>query len=105
MLKCANRLIRSWNGPAIIQGDFNQDISANADIAELFTGGWVDAHDISVRSHQHTKKNPHVSLPMEVFHITPKSFVTPLLPTASFTAMHGMISYLRLIQRWYPLVN
>ena len=56
MLKCANRLIRSWNGPAIIQGDFNQDISANADIAELFTAGWVDAQDISVRIHQHTKK-------------------------------------------------
>ncbi len=56
MLKCANRLIRSWNGPAIIQGDFNQDISANADIAELLTAGWVDAHDISVRIHQHTKK-------------------------------------------------
>ena len=56
MLKCANRLVRSWNGPAIIQGDFNQDISANADIAELFTVGWVEAHDISVRVHQHSKQ-------------------------------------------------
>ena len=36
MLKYANRIVKSWTGPAIIQGDFNLDISANADIAQLF---------------------------------------------------------------------
>lgn len=56
LLHCANRVVKAWQGPAIIQGDFNQDIAANADIAELFQAGWVDAHDVSVQCHGHSKK-------------------------------------------------
>ena len=73
MLKCANRIVKSWTGPAIIQGDFNQDISANADIAQLLATGWVDAHGVSVQIRDHVKKPAHVSHPMGAHPISPKS--------------------------------
>ena len=78
LLQCANRIVRSWHGPAIIQGDFNQDVSANADIAELFNVGWVDAHDISVQVHQHPKKPTCITSNGGTSHNT-KIFCNPIV--------------------------
>lgn len=78
MLQCANRVVKSWKGPAIIQGDFNQDIATNAAMAELFTAGWVDAHDVSVSIHNHLKKPTCITANGGVSHNT-KIYCNPIV--------------------------
>ena len=56
LISTACDLIRDWRGPAILAGDFNQEIKDFEQIQHLLTIGWVDAQDLSVQKFCHNKK-------------------------------------------------
>ena len=56
LVSTACDLIRDWRGPAILAGDFNQEIKDFEQIQHLLTIGWVDAQDLSVQKFCHNKK-------------------------------------------------
>lgn len=49
LLECAAHLIRSWKGPAIIAGDFNQNIFQLDVVQNLIHNGWEDGQTLHHR--------------------------------------------------------
>ena len=49
-------IIDDWHGPAILAGDFNQNVEFYTSIQKLIQKGWHNAQDLSVQKHGHPKK-------------------------------------------------
>lgn len=51
----AVQTISEWKGPAVLVGDFNQDVTGFQSIQRLLQRGWKDAQELSVQVHGHPK--------------------------------------------------
>lgn len=49
LLECAASVVQNWKGPAIIAGDFNQDILQYDVVRKLFQSGWDDGQTLHNR--------------------------------------------------------
>lgn len=49
LLECAASVVQNWRGPAIIAGDFNQDILQFDVVRKLFSCGWDDGQTLNNR--------------------------------------------------------
>ena len=49
LLECAASIVQNWKGPAIIAGDFNQDILQYDVVRKLFSSGWDDGQTLHNR--------------------------------------------------------
>ena len=65
LLECAFHLAQSWNGPAVIAGDFNQDILEFEVVQRLIACGWGDGQTLHHRRYG-TPIQPTCVLPQGV---------------------------------------
>ena len=56
LINHAVQTICEWKGPAVLAGDFNQEIGTMQSIQKLLRKGWKDAQDLSVAMHKHPKR-------------------------------------------------
>ena len=56
LINHAVQTVTEWRGPAVIVGDFNQEIENMQSVQRLLQKGWRDAQDLSVEIHGHPKR-------------------------------------------------